>query len=61
MLILGKRFKLSSLSGVYIKPDFSPKERATETMLLKERKLLIAAGTEKKSNQNKKSYILLIT
>lgn len=44
--ILQNKTKLSS--GIYIKPDLSPEERAKEAMLLKERHLLIQKGVDRR-------------
>lgn len=45
--VLSKRAKLADLPGISIKADQSLKERAIESQLLKERKRLIALGTER--------------
>ena len=45
--ILANRAKLASTPGITIRPDLTTQERATKSLLLKERRLLIIAGTEK--------------
>ena len=45
--ILANRGKLSNLPGISIKPLMSPKERKTESILLRERYILITSGTSK--------------
>lgn len=46
--ILSKRTSLPSSSNVYIKPDLSASERKQELVLLKERRVLMNAGIERK-------------
>ena len=46
---LSQSHKLSERPGISIKPDLSPEERSTQSLLLKERKILIASGTEQKN------------
>ena len=46
--ILANRAKLASTPGITIRPDLTKQERATESLLLKEQRLFINAGTEKK-------------
>ena len=45
--ILANLDKLSNLPGISIKPQMSPKERNTESILLRERYILINSGTSK--------------
>ena len=47
-LILSKRFSISASNRFRIKPDLSPEERATESLLLKEWRNLIASGIDKR-------------
>ena len=47
--ILANRSKLKTLPGISIKPDMSPQEKATESILLKERYSLISEGVSRKS------------
>ena len=47
--ILSQRYKLSQSSGVSIKPNLSPRERAEESLLLKEQRALILSGTDHKA------------
>ena len=47
--ILSKRTLLPPSSNVYIKPNLSQFEREQEQILLKERKLLVNAGTDHRS------------
>ena len=47
-LNLSKRFSISASDRFRIKPDLSPEERATESLLLKERRNLIASGIDKR-------------
>ena len=49
MSILRKRYNSKKLSGVFVKPDLSPEERATESLLLRERKALISAGEDRRN------------
>ena len=42
------RNKAQLKSPIYIKPDFTPEDRARESMLLKERRSLIDKGVERK-------------
>ena len=45
--ILANRGKLSNLPGISIKPLMSPKERNTESILLRERYIVINSGTSR--------------
>ena len=47
-LILSNKRNLSSIPGISIKPDLSPEDRRTESLLLKERRSLIASGVDRK-------------
>ena len=49
MLALSQSNKLSKRPGISIKPDVSPEERSTQSLLLKERKTLTASGTNQKN------------
>ena len=46
--VLSQRYKLAKSPGISIKPDLSPKERAIESMLLKECRALITSGVDHK-------------
>lgn len=47
--ILSSKSKLSAQSGVSIKPDLTPQERQSESLLLKERRALINSGVDRKA------------
>ena len=47
--ILSRRTSLPASSNVYIKPHLSQAQKHTESLLLKERRLLIDAGTDRRA------------
>ena len=49
MHALSQGHKLSKRPGVFIKPDLSPEERSVQSLLLRERKILIDSGTDRKN------------
>ena len=49
MHALSQGHKLSKRPCIFIKPDLSPEERSVQSLLLKERKILIDSGTDRKN------------
>ena len=58
-LILSKRFSISASDRLRIKPDISPEEKATESLLLKEQRNLIASGIDKQFIRIRRNHIYI--
>ena len=51
--------RLSEFPGVFIKPDLSPKDRHTESLLLKERRNLINSGVDRRPIRLNGNYLIV--